>query len=194
MYKKYKYIVGIDEVGRGALCGPVVASCVCLLNKLPFKAKDSKQLTPKQRESYFEVIKDNSLYSFGLIGQDDIDKVNIFWATQKAFLKAIKQFFRNHNLEKEDVLFIVDGQHFKHQGFNAKCIIGADRDIQEVCCASILAKVLRDRIMVRYDKIFSGWNFSRHKGYGTKEHRTLIKEKGLSPLHRKSFSCNLEGL
>lgn len=187
MSRGYKYLVGVDEAGRGALCGPVVASCVALRRDLSEGIKDSKELTPKSRSRLFEIIKANSFYSFGLVRENVIDDINIFWATQKAFLKAINKFLEIYSINKEEALFIIDGLHFKHQGFNAKCVAKADKNIKVVSCASIMAKVLRDRIMTSYDSIFAGWEFSRHKGYGTQRHRTLIKQNGVSPLHRTTF-------
>jgi len=189
--KRYKHIVGIDEAGRGALCGPVVASCVYFKRKPPPGLKDSKQLSPRKREELFHKILGTCIYSFGLVRQDTIDRINVFWATQRAFLKAIERFLRIAGFNKKDTLFIVDGPYFKYQDYNFKCVISADKRIKQVSAASILAKVLRDTIMRRYDSIFYGWNFSRHKGYATEEHRMIIKRQGASPIHRLSFNLGL---
>ncbi|HEC69276.1 MAG TPA: ribonuclease HII [Candidatus Omnitrophica bacterium] len=191
-YRRTKLkIVGVDEVGRGALCGPVVASCVYLKEKIS-SLKDSKQLTPKRREFLYSQIKKVSIYSFGIVSQTAIDKLNIFWATQLAFLKAIRNFLRKSKFNKEETLFIIDGPFFKYKKYNHLCLISADRRIKEVQSASILAKVYRDRLMLRYDKKFPGWNFSKHKGYATKEHYLSLKERGPSPIHRFSFNLGYE--
>ncbi|MBN2120673.1 MAG: ribonuclease HII [Candidatus Omnitrophica bacterium] len=185
--KKFKHIVGVDEAGRGALCGPVVAGCVCFQERPPSGIKDSKQLRPKKREYLFYKILSSSFYSFGLVGKDRIDEINIFWATQAAFVKAMDRFLKVTGFKKKDTLFIIDGPHFKYSDYNTKCVIAADETIKVVSAASILAKVLRDKIMRGYDRIFAGWNFARHKGYATQEHRLLIRKQGISPIHRLSF-------
>ena len=191
MEKRFKYIAGLDEVGRGALCGPVVASCVCFRKKNRLRLKDSKKLSPRQREALFPRIAESSYFSFGLVDNERIDEINIFAATQLAFLKAIKKFLKLTGFKRQDVLFIIDGNRFKYRDYNFRCMVSADQRVREVSAASILAKVLRDEIVSGYDRLFSGWNFSRHKGYPTREHRRILKEKGSCPVHRLSF--NLRG-
>ena len=187
--KRFKHIVGVDEAGRGALCGPVVASCVCFKGRSPSGVRDSKELSPRKREELFYKILDRSCYSFGLARRDVVDRVNVFWATQQAFLRSIERFLKATGFSREDVLFIIDGPFFQyHDRFNARCVIAADKKIKVVSAASILAKVLRDKIMRGYDKIFSDWNFAQHKGYATKGHRLCIKKHGISPIHRLSFA------
>ena len=189
--RRYRYIVGIDEAGRGALCGPVVSSCVYFKGRPPRGLKDSKQLSAEQREGLFGKISKTCIYSFGLVKQDVIDRINIFWATQETFLKAIEKFFKISGFNPRDVLFIIDGPHFKYKEYNFRCVISADKTVKQVSAASIMAKVLRDRIMRSYDKKFNGWNFSKHKGYATLEHRLVLKRQGALSIHRQSFNLGL---
>jgi len=187
----FKYIVGIDEAGRGPLAGPVVASCVCFKKTPQFELRDSKKLSPSKREQLFPKIKNVSHYSFSLVNNKVIDDINIFNATQLAFNLAISRFLVKTNFSKDDVLFIIDGPHFRDNcQVKYKCVISADNLVPEVSAASILAKVLRDRIMISYDKFFPEWYFSQHKGYPTKLHRQAIKKQGFSPLHRLSFKSD----
>lgn len=187
--KKFKYKIGVDEAGRGPLAGPVVASCVWLGNKNKrLDLKDSKKISPRKREELSFKIKEVSCYSFGLVNSELIDRLNIFQATQLAFRKAIERFLKKSRFSPEECLFIIDGPYFSgYKGINYKCLVRADEYISVVQAASILAKVLRDSIMQRYDRLYPGWNFSQHKGYPTPEHRRLIRERGVSPLHRLSF-------
>ncbi len=191
MPKKYKFIAGVDEVGRGALCGPVVSACVCFKHRVKYQLRDSKEISPSKREELSDKIRGDAFYSFGLVREDSIDKLNIFWASQLSFLKSIERFLSLSGFNKEDVLFIIDGPYFKYGGYNAKCVVSADKTIRVVSAASILAKVLRDRILRSYDRLFPGWGFAKHKGYSTEGHRQRIKEKGVSPIHRMSFNLGL---
>ena len=171
------------------MCGPVVVSCVCFKERAPRGLRDSKELSARKREELFRKIIVKSRYSFGLVREDLVDELNVLKATQLAFARAIEKFLKATGFRKEDVLFIIDGPLFDHHDrFNAKCVIGADKKIKVVSAASILAKVLRDKIMCGYDRIFSDYGFFRHKGYGTKEHRRRIKKHGASPIHRTSFN------
>ena len=190
MPKRFKYIAGIDEAGRGPLAGPVVAGCVVFKDLPDFDLQDSKRLSSKKRESLFFKIKQSSWFSFGLVNAEVIDEINILNAAHLAFSKAIKAFLGKYQIGKEDILFIIDGPFFKpFLGIDVyyNCVVKADTFIPEVSAASILAKVLRDKIMISYGKVFPCWGFSRHKGYPTLEHRNRIKINGLSPLHRRSF-------
>ena len=191
--RKFKYIIGIDEAGRGPLAGPVVAACAGLRTNIE-GISDSKKIASQQREKMFVKIKENAFFSFGLVGEKIIDKLNIYQATVLAFRKAIERlFFRYPLLKTQEVFFIIDGS-FVDLGteVNYICLPRADAIVQTVAAASILAKVLRDRIMCSYGHIFPLWNFAQHKGYPTSQHRRIIKEYGLSPIHRLSFRNSYE--
>lgn len=148
-------------------------------------------MSPKKREEIFKIVTKNAHYSFGLVREDIIDKINIFWASQLAFVRAMERFLKTSGLNKKDTLFIIDGPSFKHSGYNHKCVIAADKTVKVVSCASVLAKVMRDRIMRGYDNIFKGYKLSQHKGYGTKEHRLILKKQGATPIHRMSFNLGI---
>ncbi len=156
-----------------------------------FDLQDSKRLSPKRRERLFLKIQQSAWFSLSLVSAETIDRINILNATYLAFSKAMLVFSKKYKISLDEILFIIDGPDFKpHLGIktNYNCVVKADTFIPEVCAASIMAKVLRDKIMVSYDRVFPGWDFSRNKGYPTLSHRNRIKSKGLSPLHRRSFN------
>jgi ribonuclease HII len=180
-------IVGIDEAGRGPLAGVVTACALHLKSAPPFIPKDSKQLSPTLREEYFFWLIENAVYGLGQASHEEIDRHNILVATFMAFDRAI-----NSLLEKAEYLkgaqFIVDGNRFKTSlAINYKCVVKADQTVPEVSCASIVAKVTRDKQMEQLAREYPLWQFEKHKGYPTKEHIELINKHGLSPIHRKSF-------
>ena len=186
-----RIIVGVDEAGRGPLAGPVVA-CALFFKKKPTisltRLKDSKQLSPRKRESIFHSLCEFSEFAVSLADNRVIDKINILQATLLCFNKAITKLIKkNKQLEKAE--FIIDGNIFQPQNLKVdfKCLIKADEAIKEVSAASIVAKVYRDFLMRLADKIYPEYNFFRHKGYATKEHLSILQRKGLSEFHRKSF-------
>ena len=184
-------IIGVDEAGRGPLAGPVVAAAVAL-KKLNFKNRidDSKKLTPEAREKAFPEIIDNSYFGIGIVSERQIDKVNIFVATRLAMQEAIASLISKlPDIEREKIHVIVDGPVPIECTFARTCIIKGDSKSKSIASASIIAKVIRDRIMRDYDLMYPQYRFAKHKGYGTKEHKELIKKFGLSGIHRKSFRC-----
>jgi len=189
LYKKgYKLVVGVDEAGRGPLAGPVVACAFCFAGKdnRGLAIKDSKKLSAKQREKIYEALKQDSNIEWGIgrASERVIDKINILKATKLAMQRAVK------NLEKKQAnidFLIIDGNFGINSDISQKSIIKGDQKVFSVAAASIIAKVYRDRMMLRYHKKYPDYGFDRHKGYGTKLHRDLIIKKGFSSIHRKSF-------
>ena len=185
MLKESKHIIGIDEAGRGPLAGPVVAAAVLDSPKKIRGIKDSKLLSEKERERLYVEIINNYKWGIGIVSPKRIDKVNILEATKEAMVKAV------HNLEKKYKLkidhLIIDGNMKIDIDISQKSVIGADRKIYCVSTASIVAKITRDHLMIKYDKLYPEYNFKKHKGYGTREHLKLIKKYGSCEIHRKSF-------
>lgn len=173
----------MDEAGRGPLAGPVVAACV-ILRDFNFKARidDSKALTPALRlKAYKEILK-KSAYSVGISDEKIVDKINIYRATILAMEKAVK------GLERAPDFVMIDGRVKVNIPHKKAFIIGGDSKSMSIACASIIAKVTRDRIMEEYDKIYPQYGFRRHKGYGTREHFRAILKHGPSPIHRLTFN------
>lgn len=194
----FRFIIGVDEVGRGPLAGPVVA-CAVILKKRKFKNRidDSKKLSPQQREKAFQEIYKHSTIGIGIINEASIDEMNIFQASRAAMENAVKdlisKFFPKKELKHKKILdkiyVLIDGAHLSFDfPFKYKNIIAGDSKSLSIACASIAAKVIRDRIMCVYDRLYPGYGFSKHKGYATKMHLEAIKVKGPSLAHRKSFS------
>ena len=197
LLKQYTTIIGIDEAGRGPLAGPVVAAAVLLNSSCNFKdknlkeiislAKDSKKMTANQREKVFEMILKQKTLKWG-IGRSShliIDRVNILNATKLAMKKAV------FNVKKDlrNTILIIDGNQRINIGCDQLAIVKGDQKIFLCSCASIIAKVYRDKLMERLDKKYPAYGFKKHKGYPTKKHYASIKKRGLSPVHRKSFNC-----
>ena len=183
-----RFLAGIDEVGRGPLAGPVVAAAVVL--KFPFSpllksVRDSKALTAQSRERLFEPIRRACVRSaVGWALPNEIDRHNIL---QASFL-AMRRAFDRLNIDPADVLVVVDGPHaVPGLACGQKPVIGGDRHSLSVACASIIAKVVRDRWMERLDRRYPGYGFFKHKGYGTAEHLEALGRLGPSPVHRRSF-------
>ena len=184
-------VIGIDEVGRGAFCGPVV-SCSVLLekqilnNNLVYQITDSKKLCNKKRITLSRFIKENSSYSIGIASNIEIDEMNILRATNLSMIRAYDKFKKTENLIKIDGL--------KTFSLNEKTtfIKNGDQKSISIAAASIIAKTWRDRLMILYSKIYPLYGWERNKGYGTNEHRNAIKKFGLTKIHRKSFLRNLK--
>lgn len=180
-------IVGVDEAGRGPLAGVVAACALHLIKNPPFIPKDSKVLSAANRQQMFSWLFKNSVFSVGVASINEIEEHNILNATFLAFERAICQIL-NKAPYLNNARFIIDGNIFRTSlRINYTCIEKADSKIREVSCASIMAKVSRDYMMELADFVYPNWNFKKHKGYPTKEHYSLIKKYGISPLHRKSF-------
>ncbi len=187
-------IAGLDEAGRGPLAGPVAAGCVIFRSCGPFpKADDSKKLSPKRREALFEEIKNMSEgWGVGLADNEEIDRINILQATYLAMRRAVDDAIARAK-EKLKESFVLPGtvlvDHVHVPGLKLKQLSVTHGDALSVTigAASILAKVTRDRLMEEYDKIYPGYGFSAHKGYGTAAHYAAIRELGISPIHRRTF-------
>ena len=182
MTKKYK-IVGIDEAGRGPLAGPVVAASVSIHEKfLPRKINDSKKISEKNREIMYEKIVENaSSCGIGIVSADVIDKINI----HKATLQAMKESYQELNCQ--NCMVYIDGIFKPEIIGNLNVIKHGDRLVPIISAASIIAKVTRDKIMLKIDKEFPMYNFRKHKGYPTKNHIQMIKKYGICNYHRKTF-------
>ncbi len=189
----YGYVAGIDEAGRGPLAGPVVAGAVLILER-DFKevkkiksVKDSKQLAEKKRKEVYNNLVDSHKvkWGIGIVSEKVIDKINIFEATKIAMTKAVKDMEKRNKI-KVDFL-VLDGRMKINIDKKQKSIVKADSRVFSCSAASIIAKVTRDEIMIRYDKKYPEYNFKKHKGYGTKEHMKKIKKHGICPIHRRSF-------
>lgn len=181
--KGYKLICGIDEAGRGPLCGPVVAAAVILKKDDHIEGvNDSKKLSEKKREILFEEIKKRALaYSVGIVDEKVIDDINILEATRLAMKKAVE------GLSVKPDYALVDAE--KHVPIDVPYtpIIKGDSLSESIAAASIIAKVTRDHMIIEMDKKYPEYNFKKHKGYGTKEHIEAIKKYGLCDIHRRSF-------
>jgi len=195
----YSAIAGVDEAGRGPLAGPVVACALILppklrklnlvkanLTKLSLQGlRDSKKLSPKQREAWYRVfLSDPDIqWGIGKVGERVIDKINIHQATRLAMKRAVLNLSRKARLD----FLIVDGTMRIETAIPQKAVIRGD-ELSRVCAAaSIVAKVTRDRLMARYHKQYPEYGFLQHKGYGTALHMERLEKYGPSPLHRKTF-------
>ncbi|WP_456432085.1 ribonuclease HII [Nitratifractor sp.] len=173
-------LCGIDEAGRGPLAGPLVMAGVILLGRI-YKITDSKRLDGKTRERLFERIVERSRYHLVIFDNGEIDRYGISGCLRRG-LREIHQV-----LGGEGIGFLFDGNsNYGVEGIAT--MVKADQKIREVGAASILAKVTRDRIMLRLAEEFPCYGFERHKGYGTRDHLEAIRRCGLSPVHRRSFS------
>lgn len=179
----YSLIAGIDEAGRGPLAGPVVAAACILDPQRPiYGLDDSKKLSEKKRELLFTEIEEKALaYEVVLVPAEEIDEINILNATKKAMYACVK------NLSLQPDFILIDAVELKDLSLPYQAIIGGDSKSNSIAAASILAKVSRDRIMVEMDQRYPGYEFSRHKGYGTKVHYAALEALGLCPIHRRSF-------
>lgn len=176
-------IAGIDEVGRGPLAGSVVAATVILDPNNPIEGlKDSKKLTAKRREEMAEIIKARAkCYAYGRAEPAEIDEINILQASLLAMQRAVA------NLSVQPHHALVDGIHCPILPCSVEAIIKGDTKIPAISAASILAKVLRDNEMIRFEEIYPGYGFAAHKGYPTKQHILALQQLGITPIHRKSF-------
>ena len=181
-------VAGVDEAGRGPLAGPVVAACVILdKNDIPQGANDSKKLSEKKREELFDVIMEKALsVSVGIVDHREIDSINILNATFKAMNIAID------NAEITPDFIIVDGNKVPRNGDNLQAIVKGDAKSATIACASIIAKVTRDRIMLALDEKYPQYGFAKHKGYGTADHTNAILAHGMSEVHRRTFCTKLK--
>ena len=183
--KGFKNICGIDEAGRGPLAGPVViAGVVMPQDSMIEGVNDSKKVSEKKREKLYDIILEEAInYSVAIIGQDVIDEINILNATKQGVTQVIDE------LDVKPDLILVDAlEHINTRGIPYEPIIKGDAKCYNIAAASIIAKVTRDRIMREWDEIYPQYGFINHKGYGTAKHIAAIKEYGLCPIHRRSFT------
>lgn len=181
--KGYKSVCGVDEAGRGPLAGPVCAAAVILPEDVIIDGvNDSKKLSEKKRESLFDVIREQALsYSIAYATVDEIEEINILNATMLAMRRAID------GLNVKADYAMIDGNKIPPIDIDAECIVKGDAKSMSIACASILAKVSRDRLLYKYAEEYPMYGFDKHKGYGTKVHREAILKYGPCPYHRKSF-------
>ena len=181
--KGYHLIAGVDEAGRGPLAGPVVAAAVSLLPGWQLEElDDSKKLSPKTRESFFSIIKNQALgYGIGVVDVKIIEEINILQAALLAMKHAVEALPQKPNL------LLIDGNKCIDSEVEQWVIIKGDSLSQSVAAASVLAKVTRDKLMKQYHEQFPQYAFDKHKGYGTRLHRDLIMEYGPCPIHRRTF-------
>jgi ribonuclease HII len=179
----YQRIAGVDEAGRGPLAGPVVAAAVILPEDgIKEKLFDSKKISSKKREHLYEtILAEAQGVGIGIIGQEEIDLLNILQATLRAMVLAIG------NLPTLPDFVLIDGPHGLNLPIPQKPIRKGDQLCNCIAAASIIAKVTRDRMMLECHQKYPQYNFAKHKGYGTKEHRKAIETFGICELHRKTF-------
>ncbi|MDQ3130772.1 MAG: ribonuclease HII [Acidobacteriota bacterium] len=180
----FRFIAGVDEVGRGCLAGAVVAAAVILdLSKpLPEFLNDSKKLSEKKRLLIDREIRENAVaFSIAQVEAEEIDRINILQATKKAMRLAIE------NLQPKADFLLIDALQLKEISTPQKAIIKGDAISASIAAASIIAKTYRDNLMRELDAIYPEYNFAKHVGYGTKAHFDALRQHGACPLHRKSF-------
>ena len=181
--KGYEYVCGVDEAGRGPLAGPVYAAAVilpegCLIEGV----NDSKKISEKKREALFDVICEKALaYCIASADEKEIDELNILNATYLAMKRAVEGL----NIKADYAL--IDGNRLPKLDIDAECIVKGDAKSESIACASILAKVSRDRYMLEMAEKYPEYQFEKHKGYGTKLHYEMLDAYGPSEIHRQTF-------
>jgi len=179
-----KYIIGADEVGRGSFAGPICAAAVKINYshlELLTNVKDSKKLSPKKREEIFSMVEENNIeYSFNESSNTFIDQFGIKNANEKVLSDSISDIYTGNEIVYVD--------HFKINDFNSISVVRGEDNCRAIALASIVAKVIRDNLMIKFSKKYPEYSFEKNKGYGTKDHREAISRYGLTNIHRKSFS------
>ena len=179
----YAVVCGIDEAGRGPLCGPVFAAACILPDGLVLEGlNDSKKLTPKKRDKLFDLICENAIaYCIASASVEEIDEMNILEADLLAMRRAID------GLSVKADFALIDGNIARGFQIPARAVIGGDAKSPSIAAASILAKVARDRDCINLDAQYPQYGIAKHKGYGTKQHMDALRNYGPSPIHRKQF-------
>lgn len=179
----YSLVCGVDEAGRGPLCGPVVAAAVILREDDPIEGiNDSKKLSEKKREALFDEIRARALaYSIASASPEEIDELNILGATMLAMRRAIS------GLSPAADFALIDGNTVRNMPIPAVGVIKGDAISSSISAASILAKVTRDRLCLEQDALYPGYGIAGHKGYPTAAHMEAVRRLGPSPIHRRSF-------
>ena len=179
-----KYIIGADEVGRGSFAGPICAAAVKINYShlgLLTNVKDSKKLSAKKREEIFSMVEENNIeYSFNESSNTFIDQFGIKNANEKVLTDSISDIYTGNEIVYVD--------HFKINDFKSISVVRGEDNCRAIALASIIAKVLRDNLMIKFSEKYPEYSFEKNKGYGTKDHRKAISKYGLSNIHRKSFS------
>ena len=183
----YELIAGIDEVGRGALAGPVVAGAVILPHPANLSwfglVRDSKELNYRKRESLFDLISKEAIaVGIGIVPPQVIDSINILKATRLAMMEAVEK------LSKQPNFLLIDRLSLSQCPIPQMGITRGDKSCLSIACASIIAKVTRDRMMEEFDIMYPGYGFAQHKGYGTRKHIFCLQKLGPSPIHRLYFA------
>ena len=182
---EFSFVAGIDEAGRGCLAGPVVAAAVVFtdFSRIPADVNDSKALSPEKRESIRrKLVAEPSLkWAVGIVPAEEIDESDILRATWKAMRIAAEQ------LIPPAQFILVDGNPVEGMPLPSRSIVKGDASSASIAAASILAKTTRDSLMEEYEKIYPGYGFAEHKGYGTRQHLDALRTLGVTPIHRKTF-------
>ena len=203
MWRNGQYIIGVDEAGRGPLAGPVMAAAVAIMindkceELLNLGVNDSKKLSPKKREEIFKILTSHplALWSVGEASEKEIDEINILQASLLAMRRAVEKLIdKNDRLERENFSVYIDGRGiFSNFTSHQKSIINGDAKVFSIAAASIIAKVTRDRLMLKYAEKYPQYGFEKHKGYGTKQHYEMIEKHGICRIHRKTFLKKIYG-
>ena len=179
-----KFIIGSDEVGRGSFAGPICAAAVKInFSHLEFliNVKDSKKLSVKKREEIFSIVQEKNIeYSFKESSNTFIDQFGIKNANEKVLKESISDLYTGNEIVYVD--------HFKINDFKSISVVRGEDNCRAIALASIVAKVIRDNIMIKFSEKYPEYSFEKNKGYGTKDHREAISKHGLSKIHRKSFN------
>lgn len=180
----FRFVAGVDEVGRGALAGPVVAAA-CVLDltaPLPAGLNDSKKLSPTARERIADELRGTAIaFAIGAVEADEVDRINVLRATRAAMCAAVRA------LTPPADFLLIDALELKETNLPHQAIIGGDAISASIAAASIIAKTYRDRLMRDYDRIYPQYGFARHVGYGTNLHLEMLRSHGACPIHRRTF-------
>ena len=179
----YRNVCGVDEAGRGPLCGPVVAAAVILPRGLVIEGlDDSKKLTERKREKLFDIIKEQAIaYAIAETTPAEIDEINILNASMLAMRRAVEA------LDVPADFALIDGNCSRGFNIPTETVVKGDSKSYSIAAASILAKVTRDRGCAELDRLYPEYNIAKHKGYPTKDHMDAVREHGVAPIYRKSF-------
>ncbi len=181
-----RLVCGLDEVGRGPWAGPIVACAMMFPTELRLdKLKDSKQLTEEKRNEFYKLLDQKAAYGIGMAEVEEIDKLGLIKANNLAFQRALQQLEERGYVPQ---FIVVDGRDRLSLPQPWKTFIKGDEKIRIIACASIMAKVVRDRIMEDLGEKYPDYGFGSHKGYGTKEHQEALKKYGACEIHRRSFA------
>jgi ribonuclease HII len=194
----FDVVVGVDEAGRGPLAGPVVAAAAilkdsgCMMRDAESEwrlVRDSKTLSEKQRDRAFEFVHEQFHVGIGIVHAETIDRINILEATFLAMRGALSELkIQDTRYKIQNTIVLIDGNMtIPNLSLPQEAVVGGDGVVRSIAAASIVAKVMRDRIMLEYDKEYPLYGFAKHKGYGTKVHMDALRKHGACPIHRMSF-------